>query len=106
MITFQFFDGCPNSTKTLSNLKEVLVELDIPESEIEIIEVPGLQEAEKIRFQGSPTILIDGVDIYSLRIPEDYSYTCRVYNFEGNRTGVIPKDFIREKIRKLRGNVA
>lgn len=86
------FDGCPNAKDTLGNLKEVLKELEISEKEIEILEIPDLQKAEKFKFQGSPTILIEG-----------FSYTCRIYNFKGGKTGIIPKDFIKEKITALRG---
>ena len=102
MITFQYFDECPNAKNTLDNLKEVLKELEIPEKEIEILEIPDLQKAEKFKFQGSPTILIDGLDIYLMQVPEGFSYTCRIYNFKGGKTGIIPKYFIKEKITELR----
>lgn len=50
------------------------------------MEIPDLQKAEKFKFQGSPTILIDGLDIYLMQVPEGFSYTCRIYNFKGGNT--------------------
>jgi hypothetical protein len=50
-----------------------------------------------MKFQGSPSILVDGVDIYTGVKPEGFSYSCRVYEFDGKQTGVIPREFIRAK---------
>ena len=98
LITFQYFDGCPNARTTLDNLFSVREELGIPESSIELVEVPDPAQAEEHGFQGSPTILVDGRDITTGEAPSGFNYTCRVYSFEGESTGVIPKDFIRDKL--------
>ena len=98
MITFQYFDGCPNAEVSLENLYSAGKELGIPESDIELVEVPDPSLAEKCRFQGSPTILVEGRDITTGEEPSGFSYTCRVYFFGGIQTGVIPRDFIREKL--------
>jgi len=100
MIEFQFFEGCPNSKNSLDNLLEVTRELNINDDEISIIQVPDRESAEKNNFQGSPTILIDGIDIYTDSKPSGYNYSCRVYSFNGNQTGIIPKQFIKDNILK------
>jgi hypothetical protein len=102
LITFQYFDGCPNAEATLRNLLSVQTELGIPESEVELVEVPHPSLAEKYRFQGSPTILVNGRDIVTGEEPVGFSYTCRVYLLDENRSGVIPTDFIRQKLSELR----
>ena len=101
MITFQYFEGCPNAQATLDNLREVGEELGIPKTDIELLEVPDPALAERNRFQGSPTILLNGKDITTGEVPSGFSYTCRVYSFDGEVTGVIPKEFIREKLSEL-----
>ncbi|HKI87387.1 MAG TPA: DUF2703 domain-containing protein [Draconibacterium sp.] len=101
MITLQYFEGCPNATTTLQNLQQAMREINISGTEIRMIKVPGPEEAEKLNFQGSPTILINGVDIYTLKVPENFSYSCRFYQFKGVRTGIIPKHYIMEKITEL-----
>jgi len=97
-IEFQYFEGCPNSQKTLSNLKEVIMELGVKENNLEIVEVPDLEKAQEVNFQGSPTILINGKDIYTDKKPDSYNYTCRVYAIENERTGVLPIEFLRRRI--------
>ena len=100
MIEFQYFEGCPNAKASLNNLLEVKDELHINDDEIRIIQVRDMESAEKNRFQGSPTILIQGVDIYTGSEPTGYNYSCRVYSFKGKQTGIIPKQFIKENILK------
>ena len=102
MIEFQYFDGCPNADKTLNNLKSLVDSKDISESEIKIVEVNDIEEAEALNFQGSPTILVDGVDIYTEQKPQSFAYSCRVYVLNGIQTGVLSKKFILEKITKIR----
>jgi hypothetical protein len=101
MIEFQYFEGCPNFDTTLRNLKELISEGLISEKEVKITEVLDLVVAEQVCFQGSPTILVNGYDIYSGIIPKTANYSCRVYKFGNKRTGIIPKDYIKLKIDKL-----
>jgi hypothetical protein len=102
MVEFQFFEGCPNSDTTRENLNELVREGIIQESEITITEIPSPEEAESRNFQGSPTILIDGIDIYNDQIPHGSSFSCRTYVFEGVRTGILSKEFIRAKYKEHR----
>lgn len=98
MIEFQYFIGCPHAKDTLRNLREVLTEMGIGEDKLQIINVPSPETAKKIKFQGSPTILVNGIDVYTGVQPEGFSYSCRVYEFKGKRTGVIPREFIGAKL--------
>lgn len=100
MIEFQYFEGCPNAKVSLENLIEAKDELKINNIEIQIIKVHDMESAEKYNFQGSPTILVNGIDIYTGTKPIEYNYSCRVYSFNGNQTGIIPKNFIKAKILK------
>lgn len=100
MIEFLYFKGCPNSEETLSNLKEALKELNISEKVLNIIEVNDIEMAKKLNFSGSPTILVNGKDIYTLEKPVGFNFTCRIYDFGGKKIGIIPKDFIKERLIK------
>lgn len=104
MIEFQYFDGCPNSELTLSNLIKLADSKEISIDDIKIVKIENAEDAKKLNFQGSPTILVDGVEIYSEKRPTSFSYGCRVYNIEGKQTGVLDTEYIRTKIRKLRAN--
>ena len=103
MITFKYFKDCPHAGDTLRNLMDLARENLISEEEIEVVEVPDAAAARECGFQGSPTILINGVDIYTLRKPEGFKYACRVYEFRGKKTGIIPRDFMETRIKELRG---
>jgi hypothetical protein len=100
MIEFQYFEGCPNAKTSMDNLLEVKRELNLKDCDIRVIMVPDMESAERYNFQGSPTILINGIDIYSDSKPVGFNYSCRVYTFAGKQTGIIPKGFIQEKILK------
>lgn len=97
MIEFQFFEGCPNSEKTLGNLRELVKEELFEENQVRITEILSPEDAEQLNFQGSPTILIDGVDIYNGKVPDSSSFSCRSYVFDGKRTGILSKEFIKAK---------
>jgi hypothetical protein len=102
MIEFQYFDGCPNAIETLANLNELVDAGQISGQEINIVKVNNVVLAEKLNFQGSPTILVDGFDIYTEKKPLSYAYSCRVYVFGRSQTGVISKKYISDKIKKIR----
>ena len=101
MLEFQYFDGCPNSAETLNNIHELIAEGIILEKDVLIVKIPNMDSAEEYNFQGSPSILIDGIDIYTGQKPTGFNYSCRVYEFNNNKTGVIPKNFIKRKIERF-----
>ena len=98
IIEFQYFEGCPNASATLENLFEAKNELNLPDDVIRIVKIDDLASAQHYKFQGSPTILINGRDIYTDREPQGFNFSCRIYNFDGVQTGQIPKEYIKEKI--------
>lgn len=105
-ISFQYFDGCPNSTRTLKNIQELLNESNLIDCELEVIEVPNPEQAQELNFQGSPTVLLNGVDIYTEQVPDSFSYSCRIFNIEGKKSGVLTKDYLQRKLMKLGLNMS
>ena len=99
-LEFQYFNGCPNADGTLQNLRDVMVEMGISENHLKMTEVLNIESAKLLKFQGSPTILLDGKDIYTDAEPTDFSYACRIYRFGGEQSGVIPKEFIKAKLEQ------
>ena len=99
-IEFYYFDGCPSHKPAYENLRVVLLEKGI-ESEIESIKVNSREDAEKLNFQGSPSIRINGKDIEGK--DEGYSYSCRVFKIDGKLTGFPTKEYLSEKIKILTG---
>ena len=100
-IEFQYFNGCPNAKETLHNVQYLLESKEFVDCELKIVEVPNPGLAQELNFQGSPTILFNGVDIYTEQTPNNYSYSCRIFNIDNGQTGVMSVDYIRKKLTKL-----
>lgn len=57
-----YFEGCPNHEPTVALVREVVAGLDLS-AEVEEIEVNTQTDAERLRFLGSPTVQVNGVDM-------------------------------------------
>jgi hypothetical protein len=53
---------CGHGRKTVALAREVLAEL-APDARIETVTVANLDDAERLGFRGSPTVLVEGIDI-------------------------------------------
>lgn len=100
-IEFLFWQGCPSYPEAMRRLREVMAELDM-KGPVDEIEVASDEEAERLRFPGSPTIRVDGVDIDPVGADQAVvSLTCRVYRLEDGRfSGVPSKEMIRQALSK------
>jgi hypothetical protein len=93
-ITFQYFNDCPNWHTTYERLQEAIGE----RNDIDIIMqcVSSPDEAEAVRFGGSPTVLVDGVDPFAEGAPPAGTLACRVYQTEDGSPSV---DQLRDAVR-------
>jgi hypothetical protein len=67
---------------------------------VEIVRVDTFEEAERERFPGSPTIMIDGHDICPTPPTTSYAPACRAYVLEDGRISPLPSIMmIRKAIR-------
>ena len=100
-IHFLYYEDCPSHDEALSRLKKC-VEAEGISADIEIVKVETTDEAEKLRFVGSPTIIIDGLDIDPPVNPH-YALTCRAYRLEDGRISPLPSEaMIRRALRKAK----
>lgn len=74
-VTLLYFDGCPNWQVVDERLRELRSEVGFS-LEHRRVETP--EEAERVGFRGSPTVLIDGVDPFAAG-DEPFGLACRVY---------------------------
>ena len=94
-----YFEGCPHHIPTVERVKQIVAEmgLTIPVTEVQIT-TP--EEAQQRRFLGSPTVLVDGVDIDpDARQRASYGLSCRVYP---GVAGLPPDEMIRAALQALR----
>lgn len=73
-----YFDGCPTYETATKTLRAVLAEEEL-EADIELVAVNSDEEARRLRFPGSPTIRVDGRDLFPAPEREDWRLGCRVY---------------------------
>src|SRR5260221_1619146 len=74
-----FFEGCPNYKPAVDLVRSVA-----PNAFVEEVEIKTTADAKRMRFLGSPTILVDGVDVEpSARTRTDYGFSCRTYQGKG-----------------------
>lgn len=81
-VTIQYFDSCANWRITEKRLQEVLGE-DAP---IEYVLVGSHEEAQRLGFRGSPTVLIDGEDPFA-EPGAPVGFACRMYRTESGTDG-------------------
>jgi hypothetical protein len=73
-----YFDGCPSYRAAERILRGVLVREDA-EADVELVAVKTDEEAQRLRFPGSPTIRVDGEDLFPVPARTEYALGCRMY---------------------------
>lgn len=94
-IQFLYFEDCPSHDEALERLRGIMSEEGL-NAEIELIKVETDEQAQDLRFIGSPTILVNGQDIVPVPPESRYYLACRVYQLEDGRISPLPS---REMIR-------
>ncbi len=97
-VSFLFYEDCPSHDLALERLREVLDERGI-DANVEVVKVESEEQAQELRFVGSPTILLNGQDIDPPPPDSRYALTCRAYRLEDGRISPLPSpDTIRRAI--------
>jgi hypothetical protein len=92
-----YWDGCPSHEAALAMLRSALGD-DVP---IAVREVANEKQAIAERFPGSPTIRVDGEDLFPIDDPPGLS--CRVYRLADGRYSPTPDPAeLRERLRSAR----
>jgi len=103
-VRFLYSEDCPSHDEALRRLQSVLQEEGV-EADLEIVRVDTIEQAEKERFPGSPTIMIEGQDIVPTG-SSHYAPACRAYVLEDGRISPLPSvTMIREAILATKMNL-
>lgn len=86
---------CPNWADTAQDLRELLAELGHADIAVGVRTVVSGDDALAVRFAGSPTVLIDGVDPYPHGEPTG-DLACRVYLTEVGLRGRPSRTQLRQ----------
>lgn len=97
-IELLWFEGCPNHHAAGKMVENVLAEHSLHD-EILFVEVPDLETGKKVKFPGSPTIRIDGIDIDpGYEDTGDYTPRCRVFMTDAGLKGVPERRWIVDAV--------
>ena len=90
MIEVLYFEGCPNHEPAVELAREAVRELALSD-EIREIQVTTVDDAERLRFLGSPSLRVGGNDIEpGADERTDYALGCRMYG----ASGLPPKELL------------
>jgi hypothetical protein len=95
-----WWEGCPSHPETLADLERILREEGIS-AEVKRVEIESDEQARREHFPGSPTIRVDGRDIFPAEGREPFSLTCRVYRLRDGRVSPTPDpEDLRDALRR------
>jgi len=100
-VAIRYFDGCTNWRTAYARLNDVLRETGHEDFTVDLERIDTLEDAERLRFLGSPTILFDGEDPFAIGPAGGYGLSCRVYGTPEGPAGSPTKDQFREVVATL-----
>ena len=101
-IALLYFDDCPNWKIADDRLAAIAVER--PDLTVSRHLVDTLEEAERLGFHGSPSILVDGVDIFA-EPDAGVGLSCRVYRTPDGTAGAPTIEQLRAALAGKDGTV-
>ena len=94
-----YFDGCPSYRMAEKTLREVFAEEGM-EAELDMVAVNNDEEAQRLRFPGSPTIRVDGQDLFPVPQRASYALGCRTYATPEGLKGSPTAEMLREALHR------
>jgi hypothetical protein len=88
-------EDCPHVDAALSRVRAILDETGIAANVAHVVVRDG-EAARRLRFPGSPTIRIDGLDVEP--VADGYGLACRVYRDGDSISGVPPVQLIEAAV--------
>ena len=98
-ISVLHIEDCPNWVEAGSRLRIALKELGVSNTEVSFVGLRTPEDASRVPFAGSPTILVDGTDLF----PSDGRTTdlaCRIYRAGAHFAGIPLQDEIKDALRR------
>lgn len=93
-----YFEGCPNHEPARALVERLAGELRV-EPEIELVEVADPEAAATLRFLGSPSVRVNGVDVEpGAEERRDFAFSCRIYRSDGGASEQPAESWIREAL--------
>jgi hypothetical protein len=97
-IRLRYFEGCPHWRLMNDRLHDALRAEGMSDVEPILEPVETAEDAERLRFIGSPTILVDGRDPFA-GAEASFGLTCRVYQTPEGLAGSPTLEQLRAALR-------
>jgi hypothetical protein len=92
-----YFDGYPTYMAATRIVSEVLSRLGM-DAGVELVGVNSDEEAERLRFAGSPTIRVDGMDLFPIAKRGIWALGCRTYATPEGLKGYPTREMILDAL--------
>lgn len=97
-IRLRYFEGCPNWRTAEARVREAVRSSGSHDGVSVVLErVESDDDAQRLRFSGSPTVLFDGVDPFAAG-HSTFGLACRVYETEAGLEGSPSLDQLRKAL--------
>jgi hypothetical protein len=100
IVELLYFEGCPNHHAARQLVERIAIE-EGAVADVRLVEVSSPEEAEALRFLGSPTVRVNGRDVEPGADERDaFMLACRVYQTESGLGGQLSEEWIRTAFRR------
>jgi hypothetical protein len=96
-----YFEGCPNHEPARALVERLARQLRV-EPEVILVEVADPEAAIALRFLGSPTVRVDGVDVEpGAEERRDFAFSCRIYRSERGVSEQPEESWVRAALSEV-----
>lgn len=95
----RIIQDCPNSGPALDLFRQALAAEGKDIGRVTVREITSEEEAEGVRFHGSPSFIADGRDLFPVETAPALS--CRVYRSEDGMPGLPSAELLRTAVRGI-----
>jgi hypothetical protein len=97
-----YFDGCPRYEGAQRAVLEALARRGMDDAHVDLLAVNTYEDAERLKFPGSPTLRADGEDLFPIPEPSEWAALgCRMYltpeGLKGHPTAEMVGEALSEK---------
>jgi hypothetical protein len=93
-----YFDGCPSHERLMPTVRRLAEEAG---AELTLVRVETPEQAQAVRFLGSPTVRVNGDDVEpGAALRTDYGMKCRLFRFAGTQSPTPPEEWIRAALAR------
>lgn len=98
-VTVLHIDDCPNWAEAGSRLRTALTAVGASDTGVSFMTLHTPEDASRVPFAGSPTILVDGEDLFPSS-GRTTDLACRIYRTEGLFAGIPSQADIEAALRQ------